>query len=276
MRTHFTSVVGLLMLSSIFMAFASQKTNSNHLAQNYITQFAEIAQLESLKNGVPVSIILGQGILESAAGTSKLAREGNNHFGIKWANGMPYGSMKMKDDDFDHIGNLIASRFCTYDSAQESFEHHSKHLKKNPRYASLFEYDRDDYKSWAYGLKRCGYATAPDYAEKLIRTIELNGLAQYDIPLVLAFEDETDFHAQADTETEEINLTVVENKPTQQYTLASDETDLVLFDIDTPQGVTQTKKVPAAQQVRAKVTHDSEPALFDIIPQKATAVQKKK
>ena len=117
-----------------------------------------------LKYGVPASITLAQGLLESGAGRGRLVLLGNNHFGIKchgWA-----GRTITHDDD------AKGECFRAYDSALESFEDHCKFLRDRPRYKSLFSLDRTDYRGWAYGLKRAGYATNPVYAQSLINLIE--------------------------------------------------------------------------------------------------------
>ena len=123
--------------------------------------------------GIPASITLAQGILESADGKSKLAREGKNHFGIKCHQGWSGPSLTLHDDRPDEC-------FRVYGSVQESFRDHSLFLKTRSRYAELFSLPTDDYRAWAAGLKKAGYATAPDYADLLIRLIEQNDLDQYD------------------------------------------------------------------------------------------------
>ncbi len=124
------------------------------------------------KYGIPASIILAQGILESSNGNSDLARYANNHFGIKctsdW-NGKTY----YKDDDKPD------ECFRKYRDADASFRDHSEFLMR-PRYAKLFELKTSNYKGWAKGLKKCGYATNPKYPELLINLIERYNLDQYD------------------------------------------------------------------------------------------------
>ena len=142
--------------------------------EQYIEQYSGIAVQEMLRSGVPASITLAQGILESGAGQSKLAREGNNHFGIKCHKGWTGPSMRMDDD---HRGEC----FRVYESAQESFRDHSDFLRYRDRYKFLFDLDRTDYKGWAYGLKQAGYATDPRYPAKLIGYIEDYNLARFDV-----------------------------------------------------------------------------------------------
>ncbi len=132
----------------------------------------EEAVYQMAAHGVPASITLAQGILESRDGNSRLAKEGNNHFGIKchsdWEGRRIYEDDDARNECFRH-----------YKNARESFDDHSDFLKK-PRYASLFELEPTDYKGWARGLKECGYATSPEYAKSLIRIIEENNLQEYD------------------------------------------------------------------------------------------------
>lgn len=139
--------------------------------QQYIEQWKDVAIEQMQIHGIPASIKLAQGILESADGNSMLARKANNHFGIKchgWS-----GPGVYKDDDKKN------ECFRKYRNAQESFNDHSEFLKKT-RYAFLFEYKTTDYKSWAHGLKKAGYATNPKYPQLLIRIIEENELYRYD------------------------------------------------------------------------------------------------
>ncbi len=142
----------------------------------YIEKWAPIAMEEMKRTGIPASIKLAQGILESGAGKSMLAVKANNHFGIKchgWQ-----GAKIYKDDDAKN------ECFRKYKSAVQSFRDHSEFLTTRKRYAFLFELDPLDYKAWAHGLKKAGYATNPKYAHKLIAIIEKYGLAKYDTMVV--------------------------------------------------------------------------------------------
>lgn len=140
--------------------------------KDYIEKYAEMAVAERKANGIPASITLAQGLLESAAGKSKLAREGNNHFGIKCHAGWTGDTILRNDDAANEC-------FRVYPSAQQSFTDHSRFLKTR-RYASLFEIPIEDYSSWAHGLRSCGYATDPNYATRLIAIIERYSLNLYD------------------------------------------------------------------------------------------------
>lgn len=156
-----------MLLSSIDV-FAQQ--NTAYL--DYIRKYRDIAVEQMHEYGIPASITLAQGLLESAAGRSDLATKGNNHFGIK-CGGSWVGESMTHDDDRN------GECFRVYKNAEESFKDHSVFLQKQ-RYRRLFSLDRKDYKGWARGLKECGYATSPTYAAKLINIIELYELHLYD------------------------------------------------------------------------------------------------
>lgn len=163
----------------VFSAWSQQREEQ----LSYVERYAGLAVWEMERAGVPASIKLGQAILESRWGTTDLARIANNHFGIK-CGGVWEGLSYMKeDDDYDARGNLIPSCFRRYESAEASFVAHSEFLKdplKSDRYGFLFDLDPGDYKAWARGLKKAGYATDKDYHHKLIRIIESLKLFQYD------------------------------------------------------------------------------------------------
>ena len=133
--------------------------------QLYIARYQAAALWSEQKYGVPAAITLAQGILESGCGKSGLTQRSNNHFGIKGEG--PAGSVKAKDDDPG------LSTFKAYHNATESYEDHARLLSKSSkRYGWLHGYSVHDYRSWAHGIKKSGYATAPDYAESLIGIIE--------------------------------------------------------------------------------------------------------
>ncbi len=138
----------------------------------YVRKYAALAVEEMYRSGVPASITLAQGLLESRNGLSELAVKGNNHFGIKCHN---WNGKKMYHDD-DRKGEC----FRVYKSPEESFRDHSDFLRYRDRYKFLFDLDPTDYKGWAHGLKKAGYATDPAYPKKLIRLIEEYDLHQYD------------------------------------------------------------------------------------------------
>jgi flagellum-specific peptidoglycan hydrolase FlgJ/LysM repeat protein len=149
----------------------------------YIEQFYPIAVAEMERANIPASIKLAQGILESGLGESELAKNANNHFGIKCGNDWIGEGYYLKDDDRNDVGILVKSCFRVFDSSEESYVAHTEFLmnpKKVARYGFLFEYERTDYKSWAKGLKDAGYATNPNYPNLLISVIERNDLTKYD------------------------------------------------------------------------------------------------
>ena len=172
--THFI----LILWASPFLLSANNNP-SKTARQNYIDQFAPSAVIESQRSRIPASIILAQGILESGSGKSQLALESLNHFGIK-CNGWKGRKVYHYDDDFDKNGKKIKSCFRAYDNVLESYADHSEFLMTRPRYAKLFQLSSIDYVGWARGLKECGYATEPKYAELLIKIIEENALYIYD------------------------------------------------------------------------------------------------
>jgi LysM repeat protein len=147
-------------------------TSTKTSAEIYIEKFKNIAVREMKNSGIPASITLAQGILESGSGNSKLAREANNHFGIKCTSDWKGKTILEDDDKKDDC-------FRVYKSAEESFSDHSAFLKRK-RYASLFELKKNDYRAWANGLKNAGYATNPKYADLLISLVERYSLYRYD------------------------------------------------------------------------------------------------
>ena len=156
-----------------FFILVSYFSFSQSDVQIYIQSYNDIAVSHMHEYGIPASIKLAQGILESAYGTSQLAKESNNHFGIKchsdWTGAVVY-------HDDDEKGEC----FRKYEAVQDSYLDHSLFLLNKERYATLFKLEKNDYKNWAKGLKKAGYATNPDYANKLIRLIETYNLAYYD------------------------------------------------------------------------------------------------
>ena len=144
--------------------------------QQYAEQYADFAMEQMRKYGIPASVTLAQGILESSNGQSRLALNENNHFGIKatprWiAEGGKYG---LYTDDKPN------EKFCSYDSVGDSYEHHSRFLVENKRYDRCFALAPDDYKGWTEGLAKAGYASGSNYAGSLQKIIEVNGLQKYD------------------------------------------------------------------------------------------------
>ncbi len=146
-------------------------------AEQYIQQYKDVAIVEMKRMGVPAAITLAQGILESENGNSDLVKRSNNHFGIKCKNTWT-GESVFHDDD------ATGECFRSYKTAEESFRDHSNFLRNSGRYGFLFKLDATDYRGWAYGLKRAGYATNPQYPDILIRNIEQYNLEQYTLMAV--------------------------------------------------------------------------------------------
>ncbi|MBP5418275.1 MAG: glucosaminidase domain-containing protein [Bacteroidales bacterium] len=179
------------MIKSIFTVIAISTTLTvtaqRITREQYVNMYKDKAISEMQRSGIPASITLAQGILESDCGNSYLATTANNHFGIKCAGGWT-GATAYHDDDQKQ------ECFRSYDSAEESYNDHTDFLVSKPRYASLFQLASNDYKGWAEGLSKCGYATDPNYPERLITIIEQLNLAQFD-------SDEPTTYIAQDTET---------------------------------------------------------------------------
>ena len=160
------TIISLLFLAALPL-FANTQTQMTR--EEYIEKYKNIAIAHMEHYGIPASITMAQGILESSNGNSPLSRSSNNHFGIKCKK--DWTGEKVYHDD-DEKGEC----FRKYPSVEASYRDHAEFLDKSPRYDSLFVYSSTDYRSWARGLKAAGYATAPDYAERLVRIIEENKL----------------------------------------------------------------------------------------------------
>lgn len=161
------------LLAIILLSTACFNANAQADAYNrYIKQYKDIAIKHQKKYGIPASITLAQGLLESSAGSSRLAREANNHFGIKCGSGWKGKTIK-------HKAERGKECFRKYKNAEESYEDHSRFLKRD-RYKPLFKLKTSDYKGWARTLRKCGYATDKKYPDKLISLIERYKLYQYD------------------------------------------------------------------------------------------------
>lgn len=166
-------ILAIFLITCGFMLSAGLRANPDKSPQTaYIERYSALAVEEMYRSGVPASITLAQGLLESRYGLSELAVEANNHFGIKchnWA-----GAKMFYDDDKKN------ECFRRYASAEESFRDHSDFLRYRDRYKFLFDLDPTDYKGWAHGLRKAGYATDPSYPQKLIKLIEDYDLHRFD------------------------------------------------------------------------------------------------
>jgi flagellum-specific peptidoglycan hydrolase FlgJ len=196
-----------ILFAILFSVFSFAATAQRLTTEEYVEQFKEIAMNEMRRSGIPASITLAQGILESESGNSELVKKSNNHFGIKcksnWA-----GESVTHDDDAN------GECFRAYTNAGDSYRDHSDFLKANQRYASLFKLEPTDYAGWARGLKKAGYATNPRYPELLIKYIEQNNLQQYSL-LVLNKLPQTNVAADV--------AAANENKPVTQVTITDDK-----------------------------------------------------
>ena len=192
----------LLCISSALL-FTTLCASANNIERQYfINNYAGLAIEEMMRSGIPASLTLAQAALESNWGKGRIALEGNNFFGIKCHNGWAGQCVQEQDDE------VLPSSFRIYNSVEESFRDRSKFLLSNQRYKPLFQLPATDYREWAYGLKRCGYATDEQYPEKLIRIIEENNLALYDLFLPVAnFKvlDSEPVSTEAEMETEAVD-----------------------------------------------------------------------
>lgn len=163
-----------LLILTFCISLAGISQYPEYTVQDYINRFKDLAISEMKRTGVPASVTLAQGILESENGNGELVRKSNNHFGIKCKSSWTGGMVSHNDDERGEC-------FRKYDSDEESYRDHSDFLKGSERYASLFSLDPRDYKAWCYGLKRAGYATNPRYPEVLIKYIDNYNLQQYSL-----------------------------------------------------------------------------------------------
>ena len=173
-RTH---IYSFFLLTSLFglrcFVYSQISKPSTPQVLDYIQQYRSLAMEEMRLYGIPASIKLAQGIYESGAGTSRLAREANNHFGIKC-------KTEWKGSTILHTDDLRNECFRRYETAEESYRDHSVFLRTRNHYAFLFQLDPTDYKGWAFGLKRAGYATSSSYPQAILRIIETYRLFEYD------------------------------------------------------------------------------------------------
>lgn len=231
-------------LLAFFCCFVGSTQNSSVKERTiaYINSNKDLAIREMLRTGVPASIKLAQGILESSFGESELARKSNNHFGIKckteWT-----GDKTYHDDD------AKGECFRVYSTVEDSYRDHSDFLKTRAHYAFLFQLDPTDYSGWAYGLKKAGYATSKTYPERLLRVIEEYQLSQYTLQ-ALALRDKqinTDLAVKPtevtpvtnnETHTVELPVAIVSKEPIQ----TSAVTTPVLTNSQTPETMPTVKQ----------------------------------
>ncbi len=172
----------IILVVSLFSFLTLSGQSRSEVFGNYIRKYSRIAVEHQKRYGVPASITLAQGLLESSGGRSELARKGNNHFGIKCGNGWVGETIRWDDDQKNEC-------FRKYNSPEQSFEDHSHFLTTQPRYTFLLNLNKTDYKAWAYGLKKAGYATDKKYAQKLIRIIQDFELYKFDEEKPVEYRD---------------------------------------------------------------------------------------
>lgn len=161
-----------LLVVSFLIGFVTILQAQTMSTQQYIATYKNLAIEEMRRSGVPAAIKLAQGIVETQSGNGTLCLQSNNHFGIKCKNTWTGKTIKYDDDAAQEC-------FRVYETARDSYRDHSDFLHSNPRYAFLFQFDGDDYKSWAFGLKQAGYATNKTYPQQLIKVIEDYDLQRY-------------------------------------------------------------------------------------------------
>lgn len=183
-------------LGFLFLIFISSLTGRAQRIspEEYIETYRDLAMREMQRSGVPAAITLAQGIFESESGNSNLVKESNNHFGIKC-------KPEWMGDRVYHDDDLKGECFRKYDSAALSYADHSDFLRSRPNYATLFELDPADYKSWAYGLKKAGYATNPRYPQLVIKVIEQYRLNDYSLMVLNRPLDDSGANASFATKT---------------------------------------------------------------------------
>ena len=244
---------------NVLVAFVALSVNVLYVSaaqdnEAYINKYYKIAMREMNDYGIPASITLAQGILESAAGTSRLAVQANNHFGIKCHNDWS-GEKIYHDDDKNN------ECFRKYNRAEESFIDHSQFLKDRARYSFLFELDKTDYKAWAKGLKQAGYATDPNYPTRLINLIEKYDLHKYDLASFTSKEEDVATPAKLQTIKNESGLKYVYvQKGESYYTIAKKYSipfDLIYSynDVDRKTRQPEDGTVVYLQQKKKKITY---------------------
>lgn len=210
-------ILSTALLTFVLLAQSCYGQNQNLEFLEYIRKYHKIAIEEMERAGIPASIKLAQGLLESNAGRSYLAKRGNNHFGIKCGGNWPGKKVYREDDDYDERGKLIKSCFRSYKSVAACYIAHSEFLRdprKESRYGFLFRLRPTDYRRWAQGLKRAGYATSATYAEKLINLIDRYELYKYDRMSTLDLDTPSDAVAAAILSTNDVKYTMTEENET--------------------------------------------------------------
>lgn len=246
----------IALVNVALLTTVAQTTSVKERTETYINSYKDLAIQEMIRTGVPASIKLAQGILESQFGESTLAKNANNHFGIKckteWT-----GEKIFQDDD------AKGECFRVYKSAEESYRDHSDFLKTRPHYSFLFKLDLTDITGWAYGLKRAGYATNKTYPEKLLRVIEDYQLNQYTIQGIAMMENKTapvvatvQNTTAPNVATEQTATPAIKNEPiikndTQKTAVVKEETDAPKTELQTAN--TSVEKIKPTEETDKKI-----------------------
>jgi len=225
--------IRLILIFCMTMKIGWTQNNATTIA--YIAQYKAIAMKEMKRTGVPASITLAQAILESNSGESNLAKNHNNHFGIKCKSDWT-GAKAYQDDDAKQ------ECFRAYETAEVSFKDHSNFLKNRPNYVDLFLLDPVDDTAWAFGLKKAGYATAADYPKKLLKIIDDYELAQYNFPELeneVEVEEEASAKVLADTPVKKMIADTVVKKVMIDTPINKVITDTPTKSLNKPTGIAQ-------------------------------------
>ena len=198
-------------LKILFLLFACLALKNSFAQQDpvvvdYINNYKDLAIAEMQRTGLPASIKLAQGIHETSAGTSDLVKRSNNHFGLKCK--AEWTGMTVK-----HTDDAPNECFRKYESSKDSYKDQSNYLKSSPRYASLFDLDPTDYKAWAFGLKKAGYATNPKYSQVLIKLIEEYDLQDYTMIALGKLKSGQETLAKADKSAGKKSEIIIPEKP---------------------------------------------------------------
>lgn len=227
--------IAVLLLASLAVSFAaSAKENKKMTREEYIKTYAPLAVEQMACFGIPASITLAQGLLESSNGNSPLATATNNHFGIKCGN-------TWNGEGYRHDDDAPQECFRVYESIRESYIDHSLILLERKWYQPLFELDMKDYKGWAHGLKKAGYATNPKYADLLIEIIEKYELHKYDNALLADYVPQQSAQPQEETKAEVATTTTT--SPAEEAPVTENQTATEQPLTPTPEATQPQKEV---------------------------------
>jgi LysM repeat protein len=241
MKLNVQKQVWSYLVIGLFISVQSVAQSPAITIEEYVNTYKEIAMKEMVRTGVPASITLAQGIVETENGNSKLVKKSNNHFGIKCKETWTGPSVSHDDD-------APGECFRKYGSAEESYIDHSNFLVTRKHYAPLFTLDPLDYKAWAYGLKKSGYATNPRYPEMLIKYIETYRLNEYSLIAMGKKKDD------------ESSIVKTESKPPSETQAVVNETKVIQqpkADVPKPVLEVKTNTIPVAEEKKPAVNYPS-------------------